>query len=223
MNDPAEPRRCSGRSRGSSSDFNGGKDVSLADLIVLGGCAAVEKAAKDAGVDVTVPFAPGRTDATQEQTDVESFAVLEPTSTASATTCRRGRRCRPRRCSSSGRTCSALTRTRDDRARRRHARARAPTPAGPSTASSPISPGRSPTTSSSTCSTWPRCGRRRSAASTSTTARDRETGAGEVDGDRGRPRVRSELASCVRSPRSTHRTTRRRSSSVTSSPRGTRS
>ncbi|MEU2508211.1 catalase/peroxidase HPI [Streptomyces sp. NPDC007863] len=52
--------------------------ISLADLIVLGGCAAVEKAAKDAGHPVTVPFAPGRTDATQEQTDVESFAVLEP-------------------------------------------------------------------------------------------------------------------------------------------------
>jgi catalase-peroxidase len=59
-------------------DFeSGGKKVSLADLIVLGGCAAVEKAARDAGVEVTVPFAPGRTDATQEQTDVESFAVLE--------------------------------------------------------------------------------------------------------------------------------------------------
>ncbi|MCP5545370.1 MAG: catalase/peroxidase HPI [Akkermansiaceae bacterium] len=57
---------------------NGGKKVSLADLIVLGGCAAVEKAAKDAGHDVTVPFTPGRTDATEEQTDVESFAVLEP-------------------------------------------------------------------------------------------------------------------------------------------------
>ena len=56
----------------------GGTRVSLADLIVLGGCAAVEKAARDAGVDVTVPFTPGRTDATQEQTDVESFAVLEP-------------------------------------------------------------------------------------------------------------------------------------------------
>jgi catalase-peroxidase len=55
-----------------------GKKVSLADLIVLGGTAAVEKAAKDAGIDVTVPFAPGRTDATQEQTDVESFKVLEP-------------------------------------------------------------------------------------------------------------------------------------------------
>ncbi len=54
--------------------------VSLADLIVLGGCAAVEQAAKNAGHDVQVPFAPGRTDATQEQTDVESFAVLEPAS-----------------------------------------------------------------------------------------------------------------------------------------------
>jgi catalase-peroxidase len=56
----------------------GGKKVSLADLIVLGGCAAVEQAAKNAGHDITVPFAPGRTDAPQEQTDVESFAVLEP-------------------------------------------------------------------------------------------------------------------------------------------------
>jgi catalase-peroxidase len=58
---------------------SGGKRVSLADLIVLGGCAAVEKAAKNAGYDVQVPFAPGRSDASQEQTDVESFAVLEPT------------------------------------------------------------------------------------------------------------------------------------------------
>src|SRR4029079_4639472 len=55
-----------------------GKKVSMADLIVLGGSAAVEKAAKDAGVDVKVPFAPGRMDASQEQTDVASFAPLEP-------------------------------------------------------------------------------------------------------------------------------------------------
>jgi catalase-peroxidase len=65
------------------SEFNssaaGGKKVSLADLIVLGGCAAVEQAAKNAGHNITVPFKPGRTDASQEQTDVESFAVLEPT------------------------------------------------------------------------------------------------------------------------------------------------
>jgi catalase-peroxidase len=60
-------------------DFNaGGKKVSLADLIVLGGCAAVEEAAKKAGHDVKVPFTPGRTDASQEQTDTHSFAVLEP-------------------------------------------------------------------------------------------------------------------------------------------------
>lgn len=67
---------------GIQQDFNGsqggGTRVSLADLIVLGGCAAIEQAAKNAGLDITVPFAPGRTDATQEQTDVESFAVLEP-------------------------------------------------------------------------------------------------------------------------------------------------
>ena len=64
------------------NDFNGapgGKKVSLADLIVLGGCAAVEEAAKKAGHNVKVPFSPGRTDALQEQTDVDSFAVLEPT------------------------------------------------------------------------------------------------------------------------------------------------
>ena len=57
---------------------SGGKMVSLADLIVLGGCAGVEQAAKNAGYDITVPFTPGRTDASQEQTDIESFAVLEP-------------------------------------------------------------------------------------------------------------------------------------------------
>ncbi|THB64720.1 MAG: catalase/peroxidase HPI [Desulfovibrio sp.] len=61
-----------------NSSQSGGKKVSLADLIVLGGCAAVEQAAKDAGQDVTVPFTPGRTDASQEQTDEASFAVLEP-------------------------------------------------------------------------------------------------------------------------------------------------
>jgi len=68
---------------GIQNDFNGsqsgGKKVSLADLIVLGGCAAVEAAAKAAGNDVTVPFTPGRTDATAEQTDADSFAPLEPT------------------------------------------------------------------------------------------------------------------------------------------------
>ncbi len=66
---------------GIKADFDkvgGGKRVSLADLIVLGGCAAVEKAAKEAGIDIAVPFAPGRVDAMQEQTDADSFAPLEP-------------------------------------------------------------------------------------------------------------------------------------------------
>ncbi|MDP8960243.1 MAG: hypothetical protein M3N32_01230, partial [Actinomycetota bacterium] len=83
VNDPAELGRVLQTLEQVQQDFNdsqsGGKKVSLADVIVLGGCAAVEKAAKDAGYEVTVPFTPGRTDATQEQTDVESFEVLEPT------------------------------------------------------------------------------------------------------------------------------------------------
>ena len=82
VNDPAELASVLQTLEQIQQDFNssqsGGKKVSLADLIVLGGCAAVEQAAKNAGHDVTVPFVPGRTDASQEQTDVESFAVLEP-------------------------------------------------------------------------------------------------------------------------------------------------
>jgi catalase-peroxidase len=64
--------------QGFNSSQTGGKRVSLADLIVRGGCAAVEAAANNVGHDISVPFAPGRTDATQEQTDVESFSLLEP-------------------------------------------------------------------------------------------------------------------------------------------------
>ena len=80
VNNPAELRRILATLEGVRAEFNGsGKTVSMADLIVLGGCAAVEAAAKNAGHNVTVPFTPGRTDASQEQTDVESFAVLEPT------------------------------------------------------------------------------------------------------------------------------------------------
>ncbi|HET7388802.1 MAG TPA: catalase/peroxidase HPI [Nocardioidaceae bacterium] len=81
-NDPAELAAVLSTLEKVQQDFNaaqsGGKKISMADLIVLGGCAAVEKAAKVAGYDVTVPFAPGRTDASQEETDVESFSVLEP-------------------------------------------------------------------------------------------------------------------------------------------------
>jgi catalase-peroxidase len=80
VNNPAELSKVLQTLGKIQQDFqSGGKKVSLADLIVLSGCAAVEKAAKDAGHNITVPFAPGRTDASQEQTDVESFAVLEPT------------------------------------------------------------------------------------------------------------------------------------------------
>jgi catalase-peroxidase len=78
-NQPAQLAKVLGALESIQSDFNaGGKTVSLADLIVLAGSAAVEKAAKDAGHDVEVPFTPGRMDASQEQTDVESFVVMEP-------------------------------------------------------------------------------------------------------------------------------------------------
>ena len=83
VNKPSELEKILQTLEGIQEEFNGsqsdGKRVSLADLIVLAGCAAVEAAAKNAGVTVQVPFTPGRTDALQEQTDVESFAVLEPT------------------------------------------------------------------------------------------------------------------------------------------------
>ncbi len=83
VNQPAQLATVLETLEGIQQEFNsaqsGGKMVSLADVIVLGGCAAVEQAAKNAGHDVTVPFTPGRMDASQEQTDVDSFAVLEPT------------------------------------------------------------------------------------------------------------------------------------------------
>src|ERR671929_419723 len=83
INEPAELARVLQTLEQIQQEFNrsqsGGKKVSLADLIVLGGCAAVEQAARKGGHDVTVPFAPGRTDASQEQTDAHTFAVLEPT------------------------------------------------------------------------------------------------------------------------------------------------
>jgi catalase-peroxidase len=82
VNNPAQLSNVLNTLEGIQKEFNksqtGGKKVSLADLIVLAGCAGVEKAAKNAGHNITVPFTPGRADASQEQTDVESFAVLEP-------------------------------------------------------------------------------------------------------------------------------------------------
>ena len=82
VNNPAQLAKVLETLEGIRQEFNstqsGGKQVSLADLIVLGGCAGIEQAAQHAGYDVKVPFTPGRADASQEQTDVESFAVLEP-------------------------------------------------------------------------------------------------------------------------------------------------
>ena len=82
VNNPAQLSKVLSVLEGIQADFNnaqtGGKQVSLADLIVLAGCAGIEQAAKNAGQAVKVPFSPGRTDASQEQTDVDSFAILEP-------------------------------------------------------------------------------------------------------------------------------------------------
>ena len=125
VNEPAELGKALQALEKIQQDFNtsqsGAKRVSLADVIVLGGCAAVEQAAKNAGHTITVPFAPGRTDASQEQTDVESFAVLEPTR-------RRVPQLRSRRRDVIARDAAAgpgvhveADRAADDRARRRHA------------------------------------------------------------------------------------------------------
>ena len=82
VNQPAQLAKVLQKLEAVQKEFNrlqsSGKKVSLADLIVLGGCAAVEQAAKKAGCNVKVPFSPGRTDASQKQTDVDAFAVLEP-------------------------------------------------------------------------------------------------------------------------------------------------
>jgi len=95
VNQPAELAKVLQTLEAIQKNFNsaqpGGKKVSLADLIVLGGCTAVEKAAKKAGQDVKVPFSPGRTDASQEQTDVASFAVLEPAADGFRNYIRKGR------------------------------------------------------------------------------------------------------------------------------------
>ena len=99
VNDPAELATVLQTLEGIQADFNSsqnsGKKVSLADLIVLGGCAAVEQAAKNAGNDVQVPFSPGRTDASAEQTDVDAFAVLEPTADGFRNYLRSGDKRRP--------------------------------------------------------------------------------------------------------------------------------
>ena len=126
--------------QGFNGSQSGGKKVSLADLIVLGGCAAVEQAAKKAGFDVEVPFAPGRTDASQEQTDVESFAVLEPKADGFRNYLQDGHD-HPGRGASPGSGAPVdADRSRDDGARRRHARLECERRTVRSSVSSPISP-----------------------------------------------------------------------------------
>ena len=109
VNQPAELAKVLRTLEAIQKDFNGaqsgGKKVSLADLIVLGGCAAVEAAAKKAGHDVKVPFSPGRMDASQEQTDVHSFAVLEPAADGFRNYSGRDTRDRRLSCWWIGRTC----------------------------------------------------------------------------------------------------------------------
>ncbi|MDX2091505.1 MAG: catalase/peroxidase HPI [Kofleriaceae bacterium] len=97
VNEPAELAKVLAKLEAIQKTFNakGATKISLADLIVLGGCAAVERAAKDGGLDLTVPFAPGRTDAAQEQTDVVAFAVLEPKADGFRNYVRAGQRLSP--------------------------------------------------------------------------------------------------------------------------------
>ena len=105
-----------------NSSQSGGKKVSLADLIVLGGCAAVEEAAKKAGHDVKVPFSPGRTDASQEQTDVHSFAVMEPTADGFRNYLRNAKRNIAGGAAGGSGAVAEADRPRDDGSYRRHAR-----------------------------------------------------------------------------------------------------
>ncbi len=120
----------------------------MADLIVLGGCAAVEAAAKNAGHDVTVPFTPGRTDASQEQTDAESFAPLEPTADGFRNYLGKGHARTAEELLVDRAQLLTLTAPGDDGARRRHARPERQRQRIRVTVSSPTGPGRSPTTSS---------------------------------------------------------------------------
>ena len=145
VNNPAELAKVLQRLEGIQKDFNGaqsgGKKVSLADLIVLGGSAAIEQAAKSAGYNVQVPFTPGRADASEAQTDVASFAPLEPTADGF-------RNYLPQRpapvaggdAGRSGEPADAL-RSRNDRSGRRHAGPECQRRTGWHTGCSPIGPG----------------------------------------------------------------------------------
>ena len=125
-NDPAELAGALRTLEGIQAEFNdeqsGGKQVSLADLIVLAGSAGVEQAARDAGHDVQVPFAPGRTDASEEWTDAESFAVLEPAADGFRNYVKERKRSVGGRAARGAGLPAHADRARDDGAGRRHAR-----------------------------------------------------------------------------------------------------
>ena len=206
---------------GIQSDFNkaqtGGKKVSLADLIVLAGCAGVEQAAKKAGHAVTVPFAPGRMDASQEQTDVESFAVLEPVADGFRNYLEGKYSVSPRVADRPGAAPDA-DRAGNDRADRRHARPGYERPAAHGVFT------KRPETLTNDFfvnlldmgTEWKAAGRQGRVR-----GRDRKTGALKWT-------ARASTSSSVRTPssapsrRSTAALTRRRSLSRTSSPRGPR-
>ena len=126
VNQPAESAKVLQKLEAIQKEFNsaqsGGKKVSLADLIVLGGCAAVEAAAKKAGHDVKVPFSPGRTDASQEQTDAHSFAPLEPAADGFRNYFRKGQEGSAAELLVDRAQPADSDRSRDDGAGRRHAR-----------------------------------------------------------------------------------------------------
>ena len=218
------PRSCR-PSRGSSRTSTprpAATKVSLADLIVLGGCAAVEQAAKNAGHDVTVPFAPGRTDASQEQTDVDSFAVLEPTADGFRNYLRAGEKLPPETLLLDRANLLTLTAARDDGARRRDAGVEHQLRAHRARRVHRPARDADQRLLRATCSTWARSGRhprrRRTCTRVAIVRRARSSGPPPPStSSSGR------TPSSGPSRRSTRRTTRRRCSCATSWPRGTRS
>ncbi len=222
VNDPAQLATVLSTLEGIQA-FNArsGKPVSLADLIVLGGSAAVEQAAETRGVDVEVPFTPGRADASQEQTDVESFDALEPTADGF-------RNYLARRAPAAGRVPAGrprepadAERAGDDRPGRRPARPGRERRRLARSASSPTRPGSLTNDFFVNLldlgTTW------KPASGDAVRGPRRRDGRGQVDRQPRRPRRSARTPSCARSPRSTRATTRARSSCTTSSPRGSRS
>ena len=226
VNDPAELAAVLSTLDGIRTEFDEGRAdgtrISLADLIVLAGCAGVEQAARAAGVDVTVPFAPGRTDATQDQTDVESFAVLEPTADGFRNHLLAGEKLAPETLLLDRANLLSLTAPEMTRARRWHARV-----GRQHRWQRPRRAHRSHRSAHQRLLRQPARRTHRVEAVGGHGARLRRTRpcewGGQVHRDGGRPGLRCQLAAARASPRCTAPTTRTRSSLPTSSPPGTRS